>query len=177
MAKQAQSIVHCRYPKCTKLHETTELKKEDAIQTKSKSYYHPDCFHTMQTVNEIRDLFCREIDPFLTGKQVGMLVSIINNMIFSKKIDVNYIKFALQYFIQNKPGALKYPGGLAYIVQDRDVVSAWNKEKQSKLREEIREQKKTVMVDDGLDEFLLDQMDKPFDFKVKKTKGFGDILG
>jgi len=45
-------MVHCRYPKCMKLHESTELSKDDAVQGGKNSYYHPDCYHMMQTVNK-----------------------------------------------------------------------------------------------------------------------------
>ena len=73
MAKSKQSVVRCKYPKCLKLHATTEMNKEDAVKSgKGSSYYHPDCLHTMQTVNKIRDLFVKEINSMMTGKQIGM---------------------------------------------------------------------------------------------------------
>ena len=68
---KAPKMVHCRYPKCMKLHESTELSKDDAVQGGKNSYYHPDCYHMMQTVNKIRDTFIKEIDPTLTGKQAN----------------------------------------------------------------------------------------------------------
>ena len=139
MAKKSQpKLVHCRYPKCKFLHETTELKKDDAVKSGSSSYYHPDCYHTMQTVNKIKDIFYKEVNSTLTGKQIGQLVSIVNNMIFSKHIDVDYILFGVEYFIKNKPGALKYPGGVAYVVNDKDVTAAWEKEQDRKIRAEIK---------------------------------------
>lgn len=176
MAKKRQpKMVNCRYPKCKFLHESTELLKEEATQGgKQKHYYHPDCFHTMQTVNEIRDLFIKEIDPTLTSKQIGTLVSTINNIIFSKKVGVDYLLFTLQYFIKYKPGALKYPAGLHYVIQDKDVKAAWEKEQKQKLREEIREQQKTITVND---EFILDSPESTFEYKPQKPKGFADILG
>ena len=146
MAKSNNKLVHCRYPKCKFLHETTELNKDDAVCGDGKnSYYHPDCYHTMRTVNYIRDTFVKQVNPMLTGPQIGQLVSIVNNMIFSKGIDANYILFALQFFIKNKPGALKYPGGIAYIVQNRDVEEAWKKAQRIKLQAEIREKQKEEM--------------------------------
>ena len=53
MAKK-EKMVHCRYPKCSKLHDTTELKESEAVKGGSRSYYHPDCYHIMQTVTQIR---------------------------------------------------------------------------------------------------------------------------
>lgn len=174
MVKQKSKMVRCRYPKCMKLHDTTELSIDDAVKGGSRSYYHPDCYHTMQTVNEIKDLFYREINPAMTGKQIGQLVSIVNNMIFGKNIDVDYIKFALQYFIKYKPGALKYPGGIAYIVQDKAVVSAWETEKQRRIKAEIKKQQKNVLI---MDEFVgLELPESSFTYKPQKTRGFEDIL-
>ena len=166
-------IVHCRYPKCKMIHETTELNKEDAVQGGSKNnYYHPDCYHILQTVNQIRDLFCKEVNTMMTGPQIGQLVSIVNNMIFSKKIDVDYIKFALEYVIKHKPGVLKYPGGMTYIVQDRDIMNAWNKEQDRKVRAEIKQ--KTIAVNDG---FPLEfENDSSFTYKPQKARSFADIL-
>lgn len=126
MAKQ-EKMVRCRYPKCSKLHDSVELRREDAIEGGKGKYYHPDCYHTLQTVLKIRDLFVTEINPIMTGQQIGALVSTVNNMVFGKGIDVDYIWFALQYFIKYKPGKLHQPHGMHYIVQDRDVVTAWKK--------------------------------------------------
>jgi len=174
--KKTVKMVNCRYPKCRNLHETTELKKDDAVKGGSKnSYYHPDCWHTMQTVNKIRDTFVKEINPLLTGKQIGALVSMVNNMIFSKGINVDFIYFALQYFIKNKPGKLQHPAGIHYIVQDSDVVKAWDNEQTRKIREEIREQQKTMTAND---EFKLDPPEEnSFKFVPQKARSFADILG
>ena len=170
---QKEKMVHCRYPKCSKLHETTELREADAVKGGSRSYYHPDCYHVMQTINQIKETFYREINPTLTGKQIGQLVSIANNMVFSKGIDVDLILFAIKYFVKYKQGKLKYPGGIAYIVQDRDVVSAWEKEKQMRINEEIRKQQKTIVVND---EFKLDLPESSFEYKPQKARSFADIL-
>ena len=140
MAKKDELLVHCRYPKCKFLHETKELNKGDAIEGGSKGwYYHPDCYHTMRTINQIRDEFYTYVNSSLTGPQIGQLVSIVNNMVFAKHIDVEYILFALRYYIKNKPGSLKYPGGIAYIVQNRDVESAWKKQQDAIVLDQIRD--------------------------------------
>jgi len=140
VAKKNNQLVQCRYPKCKYLHDTTELNKEDAIQGASRYYYHPDCYYTMRTINQIRDEFYTNVNPTLTGKQVGQLVSIVNNMVFTKHIDADYILFALRYYIKNKPDSLKHPGGIAYIVQSREVENAWKKERDRITRQRIKEE-------------------------------------
>lgn len=171
---QKEKMVHCRYPKCSKLHETTELREADAVKGGSRSYYHPDCYHVMQTINQIKETFYREVNPTLTGKQIGQLVSIANNMVFSKGIDVDLILFAIKYFVKYKQGKLKYPGGIAYIVQDRDVVSAWESEKQKKIRAEIREQQKNLGVND---DFVLDLPESKTIYRQQNKSKFSSVLG
>ena len=173
MAKNKEKLVHCRYPKCMKLHETTELNANDAVKGGKSSYYHPDCYHTMQTVNQIRDLFIKEINPLLTGQQIGMLVSTIHNIVFSKHVDIDYLKFAVEYFIKNKPGALKYPAGLHYVVQDKNVEAAWGKEQQRKIKNELKQKQETIIIND---EFRLDLPETAKTDNNKKSK-FSSILG
>ena len=182
MAKKNQpKMVHCRYPKCKFLHETTELLKDDAVKGGSKnSYYHPDCWHTMQTINQIRDTFVKEVNPMLTGQQIGQLVSIVNHMVFSKGISVEYIKFALEYYIKYKSGALKYPGGISYIVQNRDVEAAWKKQQEHIIREAINKEikERQEINNDPVDDIggLL-STENTFVYKPQKSRSFADILG
>ena len=171
---QKEKMVHCRYTKCSKLHETTELREADAVKGGSRSYYHPDCYHIMQTINQIKDTFYREVNPTLTGKQIGQLVSIANNMVFSKGIDVDLILFAIKYFVKYKQGKLKYPGGIAYIVQNKDVISAWENEKQKKIKAEIREQQKNLGVND---DFVLDLPESKTAYRQQNKSKFSSVLG
>jgi len=180
MTKQ-QNLVHCRYPKCNLLHESTELSKDCAIKGGGKnSYYHPDCYHTMQTINQIRDIFVQQINPLLTGKQIGMLVSTINNIVFTKGVDVYCLQFAVEYFIHNKPGALKHPQGLHYIIQDRDMISAWKKEQDKRIRQQMRDELKrqaeVIGNDVEVGEFNL-TTDNSFNYKPNKKSRFSSVLG
>ena len=134
----ADKLVKCRYTKCSKLHANNELLKSEAVQGGTKYYYHPDCYHTMKTILEIRDLFVQKVNPIMTGSQIGQLVATINNIVFTKGVEVDLLKFAVEYFIKYKPGALHCPPGLHYIIQNRDVLSAWKMEQDRKLRNEIR---------------------------------------
>ena len=174
MAKQEDKLVRCRYTKCQLLHETKELNKNDAIQGGVGSYYHPDCYHTMKTVNQIRDTFIQQINPLMTGKQIGVLVSTINKMVFDKHINVDFIKFSLDYFIKYKPGKLHQPFGLYYIVQDKDAVNAWKKEQNIKLRAEIRKQQEEMMDDDTR---VAVNIPSTTEYKPQNKSKFSNVLG
>ena len=171
--KQQPKMVKCRYPKCNKLHETQELNREDAVQGGKGSYYHPDCYHMMQTVNKIRDLFCKEINPLMTGQQVGLLVSTINNLVFGKNIDVDYVLFALQWFIKNKPGKLQHPFGLHYVIQNKEIAEAWKKIQESKIRNEIKGIQSSAVVND---EFKFD-LPETATYKHSNKSKFGNVIG
>ena len=178
MAKQKIKLVHCRYPKCKFLHETTELHKDDAVKSDSKgsTYYHPDCYHTMQTVNQIRDLFVQKINPAMTDKQIGALVSIINHLIFEKHFDVDYIKFALQWFTKLKPGALKHPAGLHYVVQDEAVKEAWEKEQNRVIDAELERQKREA-VENVVNNFVFDLPQNVPEYNPHNKSRFSRVLG
>lgn len=176
MANTTDKLVHCRYPKCLKLHQTTELKKENAVQGGNRNYYHPDCWDMMQSVNRIKSTFCESINTKMTGKQIGQLVSIINNIIFEKGIEPGLIEFALDYFIKYKPGKLRFPGGLHYIVQDRDVTEAWAREQnrifKSTIKNELQKQSSTI---DNLDDF--DLLNNFHELNNNKKSKFSSVLG
>jgi len=139
MAKKKQPVyVSCRYPKCTQLHDSNKVLKSEAFNNGKGRYYHEDCYHTMQTVNQIKDMFCKYINTTLTAKEIGTLVSTINHIIFAKHVDVDYLKFAVEYFIKYKPGKLNYPAGLHYIINDSDVKEAWDRRRESEIRAEIK---------------------------------------
>lgn len=170
-------MVRCRYPKCKQMHETTELKKEEAVQSGKSSYYHPDCYHTMQTINQIKDTFYKEINPLMTSQQIGTLMATINNIVFMKGVDVDFLKFALDYYIQYKPGALKYPGGLHYIVQNADVQSAWNKQQTQLIKAELKSEIERHSENVELNDLMPGIPDVKQTYTPKSKSKFSNVLG
>lgn len=178
MATKKPDVVHCKYKHCEKLHDTTALLKNDAVKGGRNSYYHPDCYHTMKTVNKIRDLFVEKINPLLTKPQIGILVSTIHNIIFAKKVDVDFLLFAIEYFINNKPGKLKQPYGLHYIVQDKDVNTAWDSERKRRLKAEMQAALNQLgeILDDEV-ELDFGTPDSKFIYKPNNKSKFSNVLG
>ena len=174
MATAKDKTVKCRFPKCSKLHDSTDLLKSEAVMGGNKQYYHPDCYHVLQTVTQIRDTFVKDINPTLTAQQIGALVSIVYNLIFVKKVDVDFIKFALDYHIKYKPGVLKYPGGIHYAIQNNDVLNAWNKYKEQELRQKIKEEAASkISSTNKSDDF---DVSNSFVYKPQSARSFADIL-
>lgn len=171
-----KQLVHCRYTKCDKLHESKELNKEDAVKGGQNSYYHPDCYHMMTTINYIRDRFIQEVNPLVTSQQIGTLVATINNIVFSKGFDVDCLAFILDYFIKYKPGALQMPQGLHYIIQNREAMNAWKKEQDRKVRDEMKVELKELNKNDVGEIGSWEIPSGEFTYKPQKPRSFADIL-
>ena len=170
----AEKLVQCRYPKCSKLHTNNKLPKSEAVQGDTKNYYyHPDCYHIMKTVNEIRDLFIQKINPVMTGSQIGQLVATINNIVFTKGVEADLLKFAIEYFVIYKPGKLRYVPGLHYIIQDTDMLNAWKKEQDRKLRNEIKIEIENNSNQDV--DFDLPEITQPY--KSQNKSKFSRVIG
>lgn len=176
--KEAPQIVRCRYPKCRNLHESNELLKNEAFWDGKGRYYHPDCYHIMQTTITIRDLFCQKVNRLLTGPQVGQLISTIHNLVFKKGLDIDYVLFAVEYMIKNKPGKLRFPAGLYYTVQDKEILNAWNKIKEAKIRQEMKEAFSDINVDDvgEIGEWTIGE-ETPNTFKSNNNSRFSRVIG
>jgi hypothetical protein len=169
--KDPADIVKCRFSKCLKIHDTNELRREDAVSTgKNGSYfYHPDCYHLSQTISKIRDVYFEQVNPLMTNTQIKTLVNVINKIVFDKKVDADYLLFALETYIKYKKKDLNVPG-LYYIIQDKDIKKAWEKKQEREIRERLKEELQNEKDYEMLD---LSTSDK---YNPQKQRSFADIL-
>lgn len=147
-------IVTCRYKSC--LHNSKQLAKSDAIK-KGNSYYHPDCLQTQEEIKEIIDLFKNHINQNPVYKQ---LQSVIKNIVFTKKLGSNFLLYGLKYYISHKI-PLNYPQGLYYVVQNKDVINSYNKQKTKQIKKSVE---------------IIDEEETTFTHIPIKSTGFGDII-
>lgn len=155
-------IVKCRYSKC--LHESQEMNKKDAIQ-EGNSYYHPDCFRTKEEIKEIIDLFAKYINP---NPVYAQLHKVINTIVFDKGLGSEFLLFGLRYYITHKI-PLNYPGGLYYVVQNKEVLRAYNKEK---IKKEISANKDRIESQEYSEDNSRD-----FGYIPQKPKTIEDVVG
>lgn len=153
MAKKSSTVI-CRYKNC--LHENKEINREEAVQS-GTMYYHADCLKTKEDIKQIINLFVTHINP---NPVYAQLNGVIHNIVFTKKLDSELLLFGLQYYINHKI-PLRYPQGLHYVVQNTDVVEAYNKFK-------IKDIKKTTTI--------IENNDTAFVHVPVKNRGFADIL-
>ena len=148
------NIVSCKYSSC--LHETKELNKEDAVKS-GNSYYHSDCFKTKEDIKQIIDLFKNHINP---NPVYSQLQSVIKNIVFTKGLGSDFLLFGLKYYIEHKI-PLNYPQGLYYVIQNKNVVDAYNKEKVKNIKKNVE---------------ITDETESSFTHVPVKNNGFADIL-
>lgn len=125
-----QSTVTCKYSGCLHLEKT--LDKEQAIKS-GNSYYHPDCFQTKEDIKKIIDLFKNHVNP---NPVYSTLQSVIKNIVFTKGLGSDFLLFGLQYYIDHKI-PLNYPQGLYYVIQNKQVLDAYNKSKVKNMKSNI----------------------------------------
>ena len=144
----------CKYSHC--LHDNREIEKRKAIRV-GNSYYHSDCFKTKEDIKEIVNLFKVHINA---NPVYAQLQSVINNIIFVKKIQSDFLLFGLRYYIEHKI-PLNYPQGLYYVIQNKDVTNAYNKTKAKEIKKSVE---------------ITEQTETEFKFVPTKNKGFSDII-
>ena len=166
-----KDVLKCRFSKCSCLHNSTDVNRDEAVQGDNGFYYHPDCFAIKDMVDKTCNFFVENINGELTSKQIIQLRSVVYKLIFENHHDVKYIYFCVWYMNKYQPGKLKFPGGLYYVVQRKDIETAWNKlqtKKQIKEKQEEEKHTQTELFEDG---------EKTFHFIQDKPVGFADILG
>lgn len=140
----------CGFRHCQ--HESCEVPQGEAVKIGNR-YYHEDCAKIYKNIEEIKKMYYEKISNTVVMPQ---LVSVINNIIFKKKVDSDYFLFAVDYAINIKK-KINYPQGLHYIVDDYRIKDAWHK-KQMQSISKIK--------------FEAKYNDEPI-FQVKKTKEKG----
>jgi len=144
----------CKYAKC--LRSDKKVKAEDAVKVGS-SYYHQDCHTQLTQIKEIIDLFQKYINP---NPVYAQLRKVINTIVFDKNIGSDLLLFGVKYYIEKKI-PLNYPQGLYYVIQNKEMKSAYHKWKAKK--DEIKIE---ITEDSGVE----------FTHKPTKQKGLEDIF-
>ena len=91
----------------------------------------------------------------------AILKKTINNIVYERGIDAEYLEFGLRYYIKNKI-PLNYPGGLYYVIQNKDIEKEWNKLK-------IKQAKPSFEIKD-------ENNSREYDYKPTKENDISSIL-
>lgn len=121
----------CAFKHCK--HESCEISQDDAVRVGNR-YMHLDCSKISENIIKVRDYYFENISKTVVMKQ---LVSVINNLVFTKGIDSEYLLFSLTHAVSaNIP--VKSPYGLHYLVDNQRIKALWEKKKASEIAEEIK---------------------------------------
>ena len=154
----SEKIVKCRYSHCN--HTSKELFLSEAVQSGKSTYYHKDCYKQSEEIKQVIDLFREFIDPMVV---ISNLRVVINNIIFNKYVDSEYLLFALKFAINNKLN-LKHAMGLHYIIGYKNIQDAYQKERSKKQSPETNKIE------------IKDETNTSFEFIPTKKRDFTNII-
>ena len=151
--RNSETVI-CRYTNCP--HKNKEIRREDAVK-KDNLYYHPDCLQTQSDIKEIIDLFKNKINP---NPVYSQLQSVIKNIVFTKGLGSEFLLFGLRYYIEHKI-PLNYPQGLYYVIQNKEMINAYNKQKAVAVKQSVE---------------IKEETSTSFTHVPTKANGFADII-
>lgn len=121
----AEKEYKCGYNHCLKPNEKV-LANESV--TVGKRRYHKECAELHTKIERIKRIYFDYIDDKSDYVQV---VGVINNLIFTKKYDVDYVEFTMKYSAVYGRN-IKSPYILHKIIDNGIVEKKYNDEKQKK---------------------------------------------
>ena len=83
----------------------------------NKRRWHKQCYHIKETVEKIREYYLSHIDRQVT---MSFLNSVLNSILYEKKVDADYLLFALQYAWETGK-EIKAPAYLHYLADDNRI--------------------------------------------------------
>ena len=112
----------CAYKHC--LHHGEKVKASEAVVV-GKKHYHWDCAATKQEIEEIRNTYVERIDNEVS---FPVLSKVLNDLIFKYNMDIDYIRFAINYYADYKT-KVKSPFTLLYLRNNDFMKKKWEKSK------------------------------------------------
>lgn len=116
----SKETVKCGYKHCW--HESRDVLRESATKINGR-YYHSDCAMIRTEINEIKQLYCIEVDKNVS---IPLLAMVLNNLIFIKGVDTKYILFGLKDWIKYNKKLIKSPFTLYYLQDNERLTRIWN---------------------------------------------------
>ena len=149
--------VCCTYKHCRC--ESRDIPLTEAIKI-CKAVYHEVCLNEWNHIKEIKKVYYENISKTVVQSVLGR---VINDIIYGKNIDAEYLLFALNYALSHNY-KINSPYGLHYIIDDYKIKNQWKLDKNRK----ILNQNKNIEI--------IKTEDTPFSFNPTKQKGFNDII-
>lgn len=152
----AEKLVKCRYCHCK--HPEDRRPPEEMIRGNGFTYYHAECAKERDLINRIVEYYTTNVDDRVT---IAQLRSVVNNIIFKKKVPAEELLFDLTYVHQHG-SKINSPYSLHYIISNKKVQNEYKKYLETKA----------PIIDISSIET---SEETQFIYNKKKT-GFGDIF-
>lgn len=110
----------CAYKHC--LYHGEKVKSSEAVVI-GKKHYHWDCAATKQEIEEIRNTYIERID---NEAKFPILSKVLNDLVFKYDVDIDYIRFAINYYADYKT-KVKSPFALLYLRNNDFMKKKWEK--------------------------------------------------
>ena len=153
----SKKLVKCRYTHCK--HKDDLRPPDEMVQGGRGTYYHPDCAEERDTINQIVDYYCNNVDDRVT---ISQLRSVINNIIFKKGVPAKELLFDLKY-THESGRKINSPLTLHYIITNKKVQHEYKKHLESAVtnfdNKEVKVKEETKVT-----------------YKPSNSKGFTDIF-
>lgn len=114
----------CAYNHC--LHHGEKVDAANSVVIHQK-HYHWDCAAIRQEIGEIRNAYLEKID---NKASFPILTKVINDLIFKYGLDIDFVKFAVNYYgdCQMK---IKSPFTLLYLRNNEYMKKKWQADKRT----------------------------------------------
>ena len=108
----------CAYKYC--LHHGEKVKASESVVIKKK-HYHWDCAATKQEIEELRNTYFERIDR---DASFPVLSKVLNDLVFKYDLEIDYIRYALNYYAEYKV-KVKSPFSLLYLRNNDYMRKRW----------------------------------------------------
>lgn len=153
----SDNTVECTYKHCRCEDKVIPLGEEIRI---GKIIYHKKCADEWNNIKEVKKLYYENISQTVVQSVLG---KVINDIIYGKCIDAEFLLYALKYAINNHY-KINSPYGLHYIIDDYKIKNQWSKDKTKNM---VEQNKKIE---------IIETEDLPFYFNPTKQKDFTNII-
>lgn len=115
-------LYKCIYKHCK--HEDCMVSVEDSVKISNK-HYHSDCAANILNIREINALYRNNISDTVVQMILG---KVINDIVFGKNVDSEFLLYSLKYAIHNKI-RISSPYGLHYLIDNKNIKIQYKKSK------------------------------------------------
>lgn len=124
MGRNPKGTRKCFWAHCDHEDHMIDLKSESYIKDdKTNKCYHEKCWHEKLVLSDTINDFLNKVDP---NASRTYLRKELNRLVYQEHVPCEYVQFIVNYVADHHMG-LKFPGGIKFYLDNKQVVEAWNR--------------------------------------------------